>query len=251
MRRDLGTRVQRAAVQAHAGAARGAVGGDLAHVRAEVVRGVLGGDAALQRRAAHPQAVLADAQVLKSLPRSDPQLGLHEVHVRDLLGHGVLHLDARVHLDEHVLARALTGGVHEELDGPGVHVAQLLGELHGVAVQGVPDLGVQLRGRGDLDDLLVAPLQGAVALEQVHDVALVVREDLHLDVPGAQHGLLDEHRGITEGGVRLAHRRVQGAGQLLGALHTAHAAPAAAGHGLDEHGVADLLGGRDQRVLVR
>ena len=36
-----------------------------------------------------------------------------------------------------------------------------------------------------LDHLLVAALEGAVALEQVDDVALAVGEDLHLDVARA------------------------------------------------------------------
>jgi hypothetical protein len=45
---------------------------------------------------------------------------------------------------------------------------------------------VQAVGRRDLDDLLVPPLDGAVALVQVDDVAVVVCQDLDLDVTGKE-----------------------------------------------------------------
>ena len=239
---DLRTGVDGAAVEAHTGAAGRAVGGDGAGVRAEAVGRVLGGDAALDGEAADLEGVLRDAQLGQGGAGGDAQLRAHQVHVRDLLGHGVLHLDAGVHLDEHVLARTLARRVHEELDGARVDVPHLLGEGDGVPVQGLPDLLVQVRGRGHLDDLLVAALERAVPLEEVHDVALAVGEDLHLDVPRPQDGLLEEHGGVAEGGVRLAHRCLEGAAQVLAALDAAHAAAAAAGDGLDEDGEADLLG---------
>ena len=55
---------------------------------------VLGGDPALQGGAAQPHRVLGEAEVGERLTRRDPQLGLHEVDVGDLLGHRVLDLDA-------------------------------------------------------------------------------------------------------------------------------------------------------------
>jgi hypothetical protein len=156
---------------------------------------VLGGDARLQGDAADLQLVLADAQVLEGLAGCNAHLRLHQVDVGDFLGDRVLDLDARVHLDEHVLTLTLARGVEQELDGAGVLVAQGLGELDGVGVQRLADGLVQVRCRGDLDDLLVAALQRAVALEQVHDVAVLVGQDLHLDVAWAQDGLLQEDRG--------------------------------------------------------
>ena len=86
-----------------------------------------------------------------------------EVDVGDLLGDGVLHLDPRVHLDEDVAAVL----AEEELDGARVDVADRLGEAHGIRAHLVAQRGVEV-GRGrDLDDLLVAALHRAVALEEV------------------------------------------------------------------------------------
>ena len=65
--------------------------------------------------------VLAEAEVGQGLAGGDPHLGLHQVDVGDLLGDRVLDLDARVHLDEDVVAV----GVEQELDGAGVAVADL------------------------------------------------------------------------------------------------------------------------------
>jgi hypothetical protein len=56
-----------------------------------------------------------------------------------------------------------------------------------------------LRARGDLDELLVAALDRAVALEQVHHVAEAVAEDLRLDVLGVDDALFQEHFRRTEG----------------------------------------------------
>ena len=44
----------------------------------------------------------------------------------------------------------------------------------------------------------MAALHRAVALEQVHQVAVLVAQDLHLDVLGADHQLFDEDRIVTE-----------------------------------------------------
>ena len=54
--------------------------------------------------------VLGQPEVGQRLAGRDPQLGLHQVDVGDLLGHGVLDLDPRVHLDEDVVAVAGRAG---------------------------------------------------------------------------------------------------------------------------------------------
>ena len=50
------------------------------------------------------------------------------------------------------------------------------------------------------------PLERAVALEEMHDVAVPVGEDLDLDVPRREHVFLDEHARVAEGAQRLALR---------------------------------------------
>ena len=68
--------------------------------------------------------VLAQPEVVQRLPVGDAQLAGHQVDVGDLLGDGVLDLDARVHLDEHVVAAL----VEQELDGARAGVVDLPGE---------------------------------------------------------------------------------------------------------------------------
>ena len=243
---DLGADEHRATVEAHAAATGRAVDGDLAGIRAEAVGGVLGGDAALQGGAAHVDVGLAHVEVVERLAGGDPHLGDDEVDVGDLLGDGVLHLDPRVHLDEDVAAVL----AEEELDGARVEVADRLGEPHGIRAHLVTRRGVEVRRGRDLDDLLVAALHRAVALEQVQHGAGGVGEHLHLDVPRVDHGLLEVERRVAEGGVGLALGRLEGLAQGGGVVDAAHPAPAAAGDGLDEHREADALGRRGQLVEV-
>src|SRR5262245_4241777 len=76
--------------------------------------GILRVDAAFDGMAAELHVALPDAQ---PLPGRDPDLELHDVHARHELGHRVLHLQARVYLDEVELALVV-----EELEGAGTLV---------------------------------------------------------------------------------------------------------------------------------
>ncbi len=90
----------------------------------------------------------------------------------------MLDLDARVHLHEIELPLF----IDEELHRADVLVADRLGELDRRAAHLLAQLVVEERRRGFLDDLLVAPLDGAIALAQVDDAAVAVGDDLELDV---------------------------------------------------------------------
>ena len=85
--------------------------------------GILRVDAALDGVAALGQVVLREGQ---RLALRDADLQLHQVHARHHLGDRVLHLEARVHLQEVGLAR----GVHQELEGARVAVAGAAGQGH-------------------------------------------------------------------------------------------------------------------------
>ena len=111
-------------------------------------------------------------------------LRAHEVYAGDHLGDGVLDLDARVHLDEVVVAAL----VHEELDRAGVHIADGLGYLHRVGAQRLAHVLRHAPGGAELHDLLIAALERAVALAEVAHVPVLVGEYLHLDVLGLDEG---------------------------------------------------------------
>ena len=135
MRADLRTH-RGATVQPDARPARRPVPGDAAGVGSETLGRILSGDAALHRRAAHRDRILAESQIGQRLPRRDAQLAGDEIDVGDLLGDGVLDLDARIQLDEDVVAAL----VEQELDGARARIADLPREGDRV----VTDLGPQL-----------------------------------------------------------------------------------------------------------
>ena len=257
-RRDLAARTH-AGVDAHAWPRRLRVGTDPTRRRGEVLGGVLSVDAALDRVAAQHDVLLCVRQGLAGR-RTDPLLD--DVDAGGHLGHAVLHLDTRVHLQEVVLRRRVlarrrisAAGLRGEqaLDRAGAHVADRLRGLHA----DLPDARPQLR-RDDplrrgrlLDQLLVAPLDRAVALAKVDHVAVPVGEHLHLDVAGVRQIALQVHGRVGEELLALTARALEGARQLLLAERHAEALAAASAGRLDRNGEADLGLDDRQRLIHR
>ena len=168
----------RCTVQAHAGAARRTIRGQRAGIRAEAVIRVLGGDAALQSRTGDGNLVLGEVNIFQRCAGRDIHLGLDDVYAGDFLGHGVLHLHTRVHLDEDVVAAL----IDEEFHGARALVVDVLTELHRILADAVTQLRIQRWCWRNLYHLLVAALHRAVTLEKVHHIALAIGQNLHLDV---------------------------------------------------------------------
>ena len=95
----------------------------------------------------------------------------------------------------------------------------------------------------------MAALDRALALEQVHDVAVRVGEDLHLDVPGAFDDAFDVERAVAECRRRLASCSRHELTGLGIRSNEPHAFSAAAGRGLDEHRIADRPRGRQHSIV--
>ena len=124
-----------AAVEPDAEAGGAAIGGDAAVVRDEVLLGILGRDAALQRVAVEPDLRLrrhARGRRADRLAFEDVDLRLDDVDAGDLLGDGVLDLDARIDLDEVELAGV---GIHQELDRAGADIVGGVRDLQRVVAQ--------------------------------------------------------------------------------------------------------------------
>ena len=102
-------------------------------------RRVLGVDAALDGVAPPHDVVLPDRQ---RVARGDEQLHLDEIETDGHLRDRVLHLEARVHLEEEEVAV-----LEEELDGAGVRVAARLRDLDGGLTHGRPDIRREGRRR--------------------------------------------------------------------------------------------------------
>ena len=116
--------------------------------------------------AAQDDVLLADRQ---GLARRDPHLLADDVDPGGHLGHAVLDLHARVHLEEVVLAVA-----EQPLDRARAHVPDRLRRLDADRTDARAHLRRDdpLGRRRLLDQLLVAALDRAVALAEVDDVAV-------------------------------------------------------------------------------
>ena len=208
----------------------------------EALGGILRVDPALDARSALRDLLLRPRQ---RLPGRDAELGRHQVEPGHLLGHRMLHLQARVHLEEVELV-----ALDDELHGPRVHVAHRAGPRH----RGLGEPGLQGRGqvgRGALlDQLLVPALDRALALVEMHHAAARVAEDLDLDVARRLEEALHEQGARAEGGLGASLGGREGGGQARLVLDPHHADAAAARRRLDHHRIADpardLPGGLDR-----
>ena len=72
-----------------------------------------------------------------------------------------------------------------------------------------------MKYRSNLDDFLMASLDGAVALVQVHHVAVCVAHDLHFDVARLFHVLFDEDGPVAEGGLGFRVSAIEGLFHIL------------------------------------
>ncbi|MCY1218014.1 hypothetical protein D9M72_299470 [compost metagenome] len=174
-----------------------------------------------------------------------PELHGDEVDAGHLFGHGVLDLQARVGFDKDegkrsaVAAPAILGFFDQELERAQAAVARLARQRAGGLDDAPSQRRVQRRAGGDLDHLLEAALQRAVTLAQ-RDHAVAVAGDLHFDMARACDQPLGIDRIDAERRARLGAAARIGFGQRLALAHHAHAAPAAAAHGL-EHDAGTVL----------
>ena len=191
-------------IDADALAARPLDGEDGPRRRQEARLRVLGVEADLHRVAAQADVGLREPEPFAG---RDPDLVGDEVSTGHQLRDGMLHLEARVHLQEEDVAAV----VEEELACPGADVSDL-------APQGQRRLGQALPrrltdgGRGRLlEHLLVSPLDGAIALAEVDAVPVSIEEQLDLDVSRPFEEPLQDQAGHprTQHGPRAGPRRGQ------------------------------------------
>ena len=164
-----------------------------------------------------------------------------QIDAEDLLGDRVLHLQSGVHLqEEHAFP------IDQELHRAGADVADGGGSGSGCVVQRGAGGVRQIRRGCLLDDLLVTPLDRAVAVADDPHGAVGVGHDLHLDVPGTRQIGLDEHGLVAEGRAGLGSGRRHLADQVGRVGDDAHAAAAASCRCLDQQ--REVVGRRGVRV---
>src|SRR5579871_5129011 len=87
------------------------------------------------------------------------------------------------------------------------------------------------------------PLERTIALAQPDAVAVVVGEDLDLDVARTLDGALEVDRGVAKGGAGFAHRLAEGGLELRGIVDHAQALAATPGDSFERHRKSNFVGG--------
>ena len=204
---------------------------------------MLGVDAALDRRALDAHVLLRDRQRRAG---GDLDLLVDEIDAGDHLGHGMLDLDAGVHLDE-IEPPVLV----EELDRADAEIAELGHRARDDAADLLALLRVERGARG----LPPRPSDaGAAASSRARrdgSRALAVAEHLNFDVPRLLQIFFQIDRVVAERRLGLALGGGDGLDQIRPALaRDLHAAPAAARRRLHQHGIADFAGDSQRLRLV-
>src|SRR5438093_3513434 len=214
-------------IDPHSRPGRGVPGQHFAWRREKPTRWVFSVHPALASMALPPYLVLTPAQPLTG---GDTDLFPYQVQPGHPLGDRVFHLEAGVHFEEIKMPLA----IEHKLHSPSVIIASGLGDLEGRCGHLFPQSLRYRWGWGFFEDLLIAPLDRALALAQMDEGAVHITEDLHLymarplQVTFQVHGTLGKRCGRLTFGC--SHRL----GQLFLVPHDAHALPPAAGCRLDE-----------------
>lgn len=177
----------------------------------------------------------------------EAQHPLDEVDAVDLLGDRVFDLEAGVDLQEvRLRARRVVHELHRARRAVADRPAQILGGRG----QLLTDVRREPRGGGLLQDLLVAALEGAVAVAEGHHPAPAVAEDLHLDMTGVLHEAFEEDTGGGEGRGGDPLHPLPGVGEFVDGSTGRHADTAATAGRLEHHGIADAVGRRHRRRQI-
>ncbi len=175
---------------------------------------------------------------LQRLSGGDGNLVAHDVDGRDLLGHRMFDLNARVHFHEIEMPVL----IQKKLDRAGIVVLHRSSD----GDRGLAHLGAQLgredERRRDFDQFLVAPLNGAIAFPEVNDIAVLVRQDLEFDMVGTFDIFFDEDAAVAECRLGLPRGHVHIVPQFLVRTHDPQASPPASGTGFDHDGIAGAAG---------
>src|SRR5262249_50391724 len=159
-----------------------------------------------------------------------------DVDAGDHLGHAMLDLDPRVHLEEEVLLADL-----HPLDRAGAAVADRGRRVGGDLADPSPHLRVDVRAGGLLDHLLVAALDRAVTLAEVDHVAVRVGQHLDLDVARVLEVALDVDAVVAEEFLAFASGPLESVLEVVGGTGDPEALAAAAASRLAGDRVAGFL----------
>ena len=207
--------------------------GQQAGGRLELLVGVLGVQPGLHRVALRHGLQRAQRRQRAGAQAHHP---FDDVYAGDSLGHAMLHLQARIDLQEEELLGAC---IHHEFHRARRPVLGAARQRTGGCLQRLSHLLAQVGRRCFLHHFLVAALQRTVALAQRQHAALPIAEDLHLNVAGIGDIAFKENAAIGEIGLCQPPHRLECVAQGISVGAHLHADAAPAGAALEHHRVAD------------
>ena len=107
----------------------------------------------------------------------------------------MLYLDPSVHFHKIEVPILL----QKEFYGSCIYIARRLCRLDGRVSHLLTKFLGQRDGRRFFDHLLMVPLDGAVPLSKMDDVAVAIRQNLELDMPWVLDKMLDIHGIVAKG----------------------------------------------------
>ena len=128
----------------------------------------------------------------------------------------------------------------QELDGAGAQIAELAHGARHLLAHVLALRRVECRGGPFLQQLLVAPLQRAVALAEMDGAALAVAQHLDLDVARPFEVGFEIERIVAERRFGFGAGGSERGAEFAALAHDLHAASAAPGRRLDQQRKADL-----------
>ena len=146
----------------------------------------------------------------------------------------MLDLNTGIHLDEVVPSLP----VQHELHRAGAHIAARLRRAQRRPEDALALLRAEHPRRTLLQQLLVSPLHGAVPFSQMNDMAMRIRQDLHLDVVGMGNQFLQIEIPVPERGSGLRLRAFKCIPYLRRVTGNPHAPAPAAGGCLHDDGIS-------------
>ena len=197
-------------------------------------------------------AVGRQVQIGEALPSGDTQLQGDQIKTRDGLGHRMLHLQARIGLDEGegTLAVRIGLGIDQKLKGAETAIGAGLGHAEGGIDKPLAQSGGQARAWRDLDQFLMLALERTFALTKGQN-HLPVANNLNLDVTRAADQALDIEPTIAKGRLGLRSAALIGRLDLIGLGNDPHATATAACQGLDHHGPVRTLSSKKGLGLIQ
>ncbi len=142
-------------------------------------------DTALDGMTRHLYVVLRDAE---RIPGGNIDLFLDEIHTRDHFRYGMLHLNARIHLEK---VKGFLILIEYEFYGSRILITDMGGNPHRRIADPFPQFGRHHRRRSLLEYLLIPALEGTVALEEMYYITLPVSYNLNLYMAGIGYVTFD------------------------------------------------------------